>query len=58
LIEYSSLAPTPLEIAESIDMLRVIEHGKNVRMEPTKYFSVPVDTPSDLTRVENLIKSK
>ena len=27
LLEYTELPPTPLEIAESIDMLRVLEYG-------------------------------
>lgn len=28
--------PTPLEIAESVDMMRVLEHGTKVRMVPTQ----------------------
>jgi 3-deoxy-manno-octulosonate cytidylyltransferase (CMP-KDO synthetase) len=55
LLEYSNLSPTPLEIVESIDMLRVIEHGRKVKMQPTSYSSVPVDTPLDLARVEGMI---
>jgi 3-deoxy-manno-octulosonate cytidylyltransferase (CMP-KDO synthetase) len=51
LLTYTSLAPTPLEIAESIDMLRVLEHGAKVRMVPTLYESFSVDTPADLERV-------
>ena len=56
LLEYTSLTPTPLEVAESIDMLRVLEHGKHVRMIPTNYQSFAVDTPSDLARVEKLMR--
>ena len=26
--EYTQLSPTPLEISESVDMMRVLEHGK------------------------------
>ena len=58
LVEYSRLAPTPLEISESVDMMRVLEHGMNVRMIPTKYKSHAVDTPSDLLHVENMMKNK
>ena len=54
LLEYSSLSPTPLEIAESIDMLRVIEHGKKVRMQKTKHLSRPVDDMNDLNHVEKI----
>lgn len=55
LLEYTSLAPTPLEVAESVDMMRVLEHGHKVRMVRTRYSSFAVDTPSDLDRVESLM---
>ena len=51
LLEYNAMAPTPLEISESIDMLRVLEHGMKVRMAPTKYNTQAVDTPKDLEKV-------
>jgi len=47
LLEYTRMAPTPLEIAESVDMLRVLEHGMKVRMVPTSHNSRAVDTPED-----------
>lgn len=58
LIEYTNLAPTPLEIAESVDMMRVLEHGLKVRMIPTVHNTYAVDTPSDLMRVENLMSKE
>lgn len=57
LIEYTTLNPSELEIAESIDMLRVLEHGYKVRMAPTKYESYSVDTPEDLIRVQAIISN-
>jgi 3-deoxy-manno-octulosonate cytidylyltransferase (CMP-KDO synthetase) len=57
LIEYTKLAPTPLEIAESIDMMRVLEHGMPVRMVPTRHDTRAVDTPEDLKRVEELMRA-
>ena len=57
LIDYTNLPPTPLEIAESVDMLRVLEHGKTVRMIPTSYATQSVDTPSDLSCVELLMSN-
>ena len=56
LIEYTQIEVTPLEIAESIDMLRVLEHGIKVRMIPTKYQSYAVDTMDDLIKVENIMQ--
>ena len=47
LIEYTRLAPTPLEIAESVDMMRVLENGLKVRMVATRFNSQSVDTESD-----------
>jgi 3-deoxy-manno-octulosonate cytidylyltransferase (CMP-KDO synthetase) len=55
LLQYTALQPTPLEIAESIDMLRVLEHGLRVRMAPTRYSTQSVDTPADLRRVASLM---
>jgi 3-deoxy-manno-octulosonate cytidylyltransferase (CMP-KDO synthetase) len=57
LIDYTNLPPTPLEIAESVDMLRVLEHGKAVRMIPTLFATQSVDTQSDLSNVERLMSS-
>jgi 3-deoxy-manno-octulosonate cytidylyltransferase (CMP-KDO synthetase) len=56
LFEYARLAPTPLEEAESIDMLRFLEHGIPVRMVPTEFSSHAVDNPEDLVEVERVMK--
>lgn len=57
LLEYMRLAPTPLEIAESVDMMRILEHGMKVRMVPTNHNTQAVDTLDDLKKVERLIVS-
>jgi 3-deoxy-manno-octulosonate cytidylyltransferase (CMP-KDO synthetase) len=57
LLEYTSMVPTPLEIAESIDMMRVLEHGLKVKMVPTRHDTRAVDTPDDLRRVEQLMRN-
>ena len=56
LLEYIDLAPTPLEVAESVDMMRVLEHGLNVHMVPTKHQTYAVDTEDDLNKVEKIMK--
>jgi len=58
LIDYTNLEPTPLEIFESIDMMRVLENGLKVKMVPTKHQTHAVDTAEDLQKVENLMKMK
>ena len=55
LLEYTHLPPTPLEEAECVDMMRVLEYGMKVRMIPTKHASFAVDVPDDLIRVETLM---
>lgn len=55
LLEYTRMAPTPLEVAESVDMMRILEHGGKVRMVPTRHATQSVDTPQDLHRLEKIM---
>ena len=52
---FAALAPTPLEIAESVDMMRFLEHGYAVHMAETSFDTQAVDTPEELARVEALM---
>lgn len=56
LAQFAALEPTPLERAESIDMLRALEHGHPVRMARTAHVTYSVDTPHDLARVASLMR--
>jgi len=55
LLEFARLTPTPLERSESIDMLRLLEHGRSVRLVETHVTTHSVDTPEDLHLVETLM---
>ncbi len=55
LIEFNRLPQTPLEMIESVDMLRVIENGYKVKMVFTQYETYSVDTAGDLEKVESLM---
>ena len=55
LLDYTVMSPTPLEVIESVDMMRILEHGGKVRMAPTKHSTRAVDTPKDLKNVERLM---
>tara|TARA_Y100000590_G_scaffold99683_1_gene113315 strand:- start:8657 stop:9424 length:768 start_codon:yes stop_codon:yes gene_type:complete len=57
ILKYAELDPTPLEISESIDMMRFLEHGYKVRMIETEFDTFSVDTPTDLVKIEKLIKT-
>jgi 3-deoxy-manno-octulosonate cytidylyltransferase (CMP-KDO synthetase) len=55
LLDYASMAQTPLERAESVDMLRLLENGCPVRMVVTDAQTHAVDSPADLATVEALL---
>ena len=55
LIEYNSMESTPLEIAESVDMLRVLEYGGKVHLVKTPFQTYAVDTEEDLIKVASLM---
>jgi 3-deoxy-manno-octulosonate cytidylyltransferase (CMP-KDO synthetase) len=52
LLEYNRMPPTPLEIIESVDMLRLVENGIKIRMIETNYEVKAVDVPDDVPIVE------
>ena len=51
------LEPTPLELQESIEMNRAIQHGYKVRMVHSPYISKSVDTNDDRIKVEQLMQN-
>ena len=57
--EYVSLSNTPLSDAESLEQLKILEHGRRIYVKVTqcKEESIGVDTPEDLERVRRIIKN-
>ena len=55
--KFARLAPTPLERAESIDMLRLVEHGEKIRLVEIENDTHAVDTPEDLRLVEKIMET-
>ena len=51
------LSPTPLELQESIEMIRALQHGYKVRMVPSPFQTKSVDTEEDRKVAENLMKN-
>ena len=55
LLRIAALEPTPLELAERLEQLRVLEHGYRLRTVLIPDAPVGVDTPADLERVRRLL---
>lgn len=55
LLALSRLEPTPLERAERLEQLRVLEHGYRIMTTETERDPIGVDTPEDLERVRRLV---
>lgn len=54
---FNSLEETELERIESVDMMRVLEHGLKVKLVPFSGENVSVDTPEDLKRAEAMLEN-
>jgi 3-deoxy-manno-octulosonate cytidylyltransferase (CMP-KDO synthetase) len=55
---FSKLAPGPVELAERVEMLRFLEHGYRVQMvRVPNDDAIPVDTPADLERIREMMRS-
>ncbi len=55
LLMLTALPQTPLELAESLEQLRALEHGCRIRAVETQHDSLGVDTPADLDRVRRIV---
>ena len=53
LLKLADLSPTPLEQAEKLEQLRVLEHGHRIRVVLVPKASPGIDTPADLAALES-----
>ena len=56
LTKFVNLKPTPLEIAESVDFLRIVEHEYKVKAVVISLETFGVDREDDVQNIENIIK--
>ena len=54
---YMNLPQTPLEQVESVDMLRLLEHGHKIYGVPTDNITIGVDHPEDISIVEDKLRT-
>ena len=53
--EYAEMAPTPMELLEDHEHLRLIEHGYKIRAAVVESNSISVDIPEDLEYVRSVM---
>lgn len=58
LLKYIALPQSQLELAESLEQLRVLANGYRIKVVEVEQDSVGVDTPEDLARVRALLAGK
>jgi len=59
LLQYVKWEPTRMELAESLEQLRVLEHGYKIKVIETQYPRVApcIDTPEDLEMAREYLKT-
>jgi 3-deoxy-manno-octulosonate cytidylyltransferase (CMP-KDO synthetase) len=55
LLQYAQLPRTPLQIAEDLEQLKVLEHGFRIKIAVVDHYSIGVDIPTDIQKVEQLL---
>ncbi|MDY6933452.1 MAG: 3-deoxy-manno-octulosonate cytidylyltransferase [Spirochaetota bacterium] len=53
--EFIKMPPSPLENAESLEQLRILENGFDIHISVVDYESIGVDLPEDICKVENAL---
>lgn len=52
LLKYADIPQTPLQIAEDLEQLKVLENGHRIKVAVVKHRSIDVNLPEDIKKVE------
>lgn len=52
LLEYPKLPPTPLQLEEDLEQLKILEHGYRIKVATVDRVSIGVDLPEDIQKIE------
>jgi 3-deoxy-manno-octulosonate cytidylyltransferase (CMP-KDO synthetase) len=58
LLKYTSMPESELERAERLEQLRILERGFKIKVGITNHDSISIDTPDDVLRVVEVLRSK
>lgn len=58
LVRFSQMEPTSLEKKEQLEQLRILENGYRIKCAITEGESISVDTPEDVERIREWLKTK
>ena len=56
LAEITALPQSPLELAESLEQLRWLENGYNIKVGVSQVETIGIDTPADLEAAEAFLR--
>ncbi|MHB9156381.1 MAG: cytidylyltransferase domain-containing protein, partial [Endomicrobiales bacterium] len=56
LLRFASWPPTPVEKTEQLEQMRILEKGYPIGVVLSKHDSFGVDVPSDIRKIERLLK--
>ncbi|WCJ20592.1 3-deoxy-manno-octulosonate cytidylyltransferase [Euphorbia peplus] len=55
---YPELQPTPLQLEEDLEQLKVLENGYKMKVIKVEHEAHGVDTPEDVEKIENLMRDR
>jgi 3-deoxy-manno-octulosonate cytidylyltransferase (CMP-KDO synthetase) len=55
---YSKLPPTPCQLQEDLEQLKILEHGYNIKVVRVSHSAHCVDESEDVASIEAIIKAR